>query len=117
MQTISSIDSASATRLNLGPLPTTFSPPVAAPRYDSSITMFVFMGAAVGYGCHDIQTSTRPCTAEDTNKRDGGAPCPLDMSGMDSGGRFCQSPPPDNLPGTHLTSYQVTMDYYDYGEY
>lgn len=97
MQTTSSIDSASATRVNLGPLPTTFSLPSDCTSLRFIDDDVVFMGAAIGYDCYDIQTSTGPCTAEDTSKRDGGAPCPLDMSGMGSGGGFCQSLPPDIL--------------------
>lgn len=54
------------------------------------------MGAAIGYGCYEMQSSTGPCTAESKapGKRDGVLPCPLDMSGEDVGGGLCQSLPP-----------------------
>lgn len=99
MQTTSLIASASATRVNLGPLPTTFSPPSDCTSLRFINRNVVFMGAAIGYGCYEVRTSTMPCIAEDTNKpnkRDGVARCTLDIHGMGTVGGFCQSPPSTN---------------------
>ncbi|EHK44903.1 uncharacterized protein TrAtP1_003075 [Trichoderma atroviride] len=93
MQTTSSIAPASATRVNLGPLPTAFSPPSDCTSLRYINNNVVFMGAAIGYGCYEVHTSTMPCIAEDTSKRDGVARCTLDIHGMDAGGGFCQSLP------------------------
>ncbi|KAK1246544.1 LOW QUALITY PROTEIN: hypothetical protein MKX08_000346 [Trichoderma sp. CBMAI-0020] len=91
MQTTSSIAPASATRVNLGPLPTAFSPPSDCTSLRFINRNVVFMGAAIGYGCYEVHTSTMPCIAEDTSKRDGTTRCTLDIHGMDSSGGFCQS--------------------------
>lgn len=110
MQSTSSTASASATRVNLGPLPTTFSPPSNCTSLRFINDNVVFMGAAIGYGCYEMQSSTGPCTAESKapGKRDGVLPCPLDMSGEDVGGGLCQSLPPGNPSEACTTTRSIS---------
>lgn len=53
---------ATATRVNLGPLTTTFSPPGDCTSLRFINENVVFMGAAIGYGCYEVQWSSAPCT-------------------------------------------------------
>lgn len=55
---------ATATRVNLGPLTTTFSPPGDCTSLRFINENVVFMGAAIGYGCYEVQWSSAPCTTD-----------------------------------------------------
>lgn len=55
--------SRTATRVNLGPLTTTFNPPSDCTSLRFITSDEVFMGAAVGYGCYDSRISWGPCPA------------------------------------------------------
>ncbi|KAL7914053.1 hypothetical protein GGI35DRAFT_233166 [Trichoderma velutinum] len=57
--------SATPTRVNLGPLTTTFSPPSDCASLRFITENEVFMGASIGYGCFDVQTRWVPCSSAD----------------------------------------------------
>lgn len=53
--------STTATRVNLGPLTTTFNPPSDCSSLRFITDNEVFMGASIGYGCYDSVTGWLPC--------------------------------------------------------
>ncbi|KAL6825717.1 hypothetical protein J3E69DRAFT_275173 [Trichoderma sp. SZMC 28015] len=53
--------STTATRVNLGPLTTVFSPPSDCTSLRFIAETEVFIGASIGYGCLDVQTQWTPC--------------------------------------------------------
>ncbi|KAL5093384.1 hypothetical protein Trisim1_011188 [Trichoderma cf. simile WF8] len=59
--------SATLTRVNLGPLTTTFSPPSDCASLRFITENEVFMGASLGYGCYDVQTQRVPCSPTSIN--------------------------------------------------
>ncbi|KAL6907196.1 hypothetical protein GGI43DRAFT_431310 [Trichoderma evansii] len=83
--------SSSATRVNLGPLTTTFNPPGDCTSLRFINDDVVIMGAAVGYGCYEAQWSTTLCTTHNARapaKRDQGVTCystRTDTDGLYSG--------------------------------